>query len=64
MVCQTVALTAWLPFLTPPRLGGVAVVVCVECVVPFGGLVVELAPGGQDGCGVCAYGVCGLRAAR
>jgi hypothetical protein len=44
------------------RLGGVAVV--VWGLVPFGVLVVELAPGGRDGCRSCAYGVCGLRAAR
>jgi hypothetical protein len=32
--------------------------------VPFGVLEVELAPDGQDGSRACAYGVCGLRAAR
>ena len=32
--------------------------------MPFGVLVVELASDGQEGCRACAYGVCGLRAAR
>jgi hypothetical protein len=32
--------------------------------VQFGVSEVELAPGGQEGCRACAYGVCGLRAAR
>ena len=36
----------------------------MKCFVPLGVLEVELAPGGQDGCRACAYGVCGLRAAR
>jgi len=49
-------------FSDPPLLGGVAVV--VWGLTPFGVLVVGLAPGGQNGCRACAYGVCGLRAAR
>ena len=50
-------------FSDSPRLGGCG---CggVECLVPLGGLEVELASGEQDGSRSCAYGVCGLRAAR
>jgi hypothetical protein len=59
MVRQSEALSAWLSFLTPHVLGGVAVV--VRGLVPFGVLEVRLAPDGQDGSRACAYGVCGLR---
>jgi len=46
------------PHLGGGRCGG------VECFVPLGVLEVELAPGGRDCCKACAFGVCGLRAAR
>jgi hypothetical protein len=61
-VCQMAAISAWVSFLTSHVLGDVAVVVwSVLCLWGFG---VELASGGQDGCRACAYGVCGMRAAK